>query len=47
MEKKTYQSPQILCLGSVRELTALVAPCPGSALDDFASEDNICEIQNP
>lgn len=48
MEKKNYETPELRCLGTVRELTAATAPpvC-GSALEDFASQDAICVIQEP
>ena len=47
MEKMSYETPQLLYLGSVRELTALVIrpPTECSALEtDFGTEDGICEI---
>ncbi|HET6360550.1 MAG TPA: lasso RiPP family leader peptide-containing protein [Gemmatimonadota bacterium] len=47
MEKKIYETPQVLSLGSVRELTELVVrpPTECSALEsDFGTEDGICEI---
>jgi hypothetical protein len=49
MEKKTYQTPQLECLGSVRELTQLVRPPTNcSALPtDFSSEDALCEPEIP
>lgn len=47
-QKKSYQSPEISCLGTVRELTALTSVPPNcSALEDFASEDALCEIHDP
>lgn len=47
MEKKPYATPQLHCIGSVRELTALVSPPTNcSALDDYSTEDTLCEI-NP
>lgn len=43
MEKKPYETPQLLSLGSVRELTALTQPpTECSAIEDFAS-DAFCE----
>jgi hypothetical protein len=45
MEKKTYETPQLLFLGSVRELTALTDPCNGSLETDFP--DGICQVDNP
>lgn len=48
MEKKTYETPQLQVLGSVRELTAqpdFATNC--SALEDQGTQDNLCEIQNP
>ena len=48
MEKKLYQTPQLHCLGSVQELTALISPPTNcSAVEDFSSEDAICEIPGP
>ena len=47
MEKKTYETPQLLCLGSVRELTALTCDTNCSALEDAATVDQLYEIQNP
>lgn len=45
MDKKTYETPQLLYLGSVRELTARVPPTNCSALPvDFSTEDSVCEI---
>ena len=46
MEKKIYETPQLLCLGSVRELTALTAPPTNCSAvrDDFWTVDEICEI---
>jgi hypothetical protein len=45
MEKKTYETPQLHCLGSVQELTALTTPCNGSALEDFP--DAVCHVEEP
>jgi hypothetical protein len=45
MEKKTYETPQLLHLGSVDELTAqpdLATNC--SALEDAATVDEVCVI---
>jgi hypothetical protein len=49
MDKKTYETPQLECLGSVRELTQLVRPPTNcSALPtDFSSEDAFCEPELP
>lgn len=48
MEKKIYETPQLQVLGSVRELTALTSPPTNcSALEDAATVDQLCEIQNP
>lgn len=48
MDKKNYESPTLNCLGSVRDLTALVAPpCEGSALEPEDFQDAICVIINP
>jgi hypothetical protein len=47
MEKKTYETPQLQCLGSVQELTAfvIVPPTNCSAVgDDFSTVDSACEI---
>lgn len=46
-EKKTYRSPRLDRLGSVRELTALVSVPPCSAIEDFSSQDNLCEPPPP
>jgi hypothetical protein len=45
MEKKTYETPQLQCLGSVRELTALTDPCSGSIETDFPSD--LCQVEGP
>ena len=47
MEKKTFETPQLQYLGSVRELTALIVvpPTNCSAVgDDFSTVDSACEI---
>ena len=47
MEKKTYETPQLEYLGSVRDLTALTSPPTNcSALEDF-STDRFCEPEIP
>lgn len=46
MEKKIYETPQLCCLGTVRELTALTGPPCGSA-DDFGTVDANCVIEHP
>ena len=48
MEKTSYETPELRILGSVRELTALTSPpTECSALEDFSSQDAICEHQIP
>lgn len=49
MEKRPYETPQLVCIGTVRELTALVRPPTNcSALpQDFSSEDALCEPELP
>lgn len=44
-KKKVYETPQLLLLGSVRELTALTDPCSGSVETDFP--DALCQVDNP
>jgi hypothetical protein len=47
MEKKTYETPKLQYLGSVRALTALTVgpPTNCSAIgDDFSTVDGACEI---
>lgn len=48
-EKKAYETPQLLCLGSVRELTTLVGPpTECSALEsDLGTVDAVCYIEDP
>jgi hypothetical protein len=45
MEKKIYETPQLKCLGSVRELTALTTPCNGSIETDLG--DALCQLEDP
>ena len=45
MEKKSYETPRLNVLGTVQELTALVADCGGSADTDFTTSDGICCLE--
>lgn len=44
MDRKAYEKPQLEILGTVRELTALVADTCGSIDIDFSS-DAVCETE--
>jgi hypothetical protein len=45
MEKKVYETPQVLFLGSVQELTALTCETNCSVVcDDLSTADEGCEI---
>ena len=49
-ERKIYETPQLVCIGSVQELTAATGPpINGSVVcDDFATVvDATCEIPIP
>lgn len=44
MEKKVYETPQLLYLGSVQELTALTCDTNCSVVcDDLSTVDQACE----